>query len=247
MTEAFVISRGSDLRLDGLVASLVDRNYWIGNALEFVETNKSEWGSFCATWDDLKTDQFLADGSNYRQRRFSKLILDGTSGATAVVPHEAFFQSTAINQLHGGVQRLFEPCSEQLLNGTAFLSLLGFFAEAVDYGRSASRWDVHVHQHRVLAQNGRVGRPTPEGVHRDGVDFVFMMMVGRSGVDGGRSSLYDAAGSRVDAHELTQEGDCIIVDDTRLLHDVSPISRTLGATEGRRDMFFLEFTRRNDR
>ena len=34
-----------------------------------------------------------------------------------------------------------------------------------------------------------IGRPTPEGAHRDGVDFVAVILVDRSGVKGGGSNV----------------------------------------------------------
>jgi hypothetical protein len=243
MTETLVVSQVGSAYTDDVAVSLKQNRYWVGNALDEANIAKDDWVAFGDTWSDLRTDQFLADGSTYRQRRFSKVVLDAASGDVDIAPHAAFFQSMDINRLHGGVQRMFEPCAAELLAGAAFLGLLGFVADVVGHGQAACQWQVHVHQHRVLARAGVAGLPTPEGVHRDGVDFVFMMLVERHGVEGGRSSLYDSEGNRVDAHELIQPGECILVDDSRLLHDVSPISRTGESGDGHRDMFFLEFTR----
>ena len=36
-----------------------------------------------------------------------------------------------------------------------------------------------------------MGKPTPEGVHRDGVDFVIVVMIKRVNIDSGATTIYD--------------------------------------------------------
>ena len=55
------------------------------------------------------------------------------------------------------------------------------------------RWFVEAHAFRIDPRAG-VGRPTPEGAHRDGVDFVAVVLVERRGVRGGETRVFDAAG-----------------------------------------------------
>jgi hypothetical protein len=43
--------------------------------------------------------------------------------------------------------------------------------------RSSAPWYVEAHQFRIDTTDG-IGRPTPEGAHRDGVDFVAVLLVG---------------------------------------------------------------------
>jgi hypothetical protein len=52
--------------------------------------------------------------------------------------------------------------------------------------KGAQPWFVEAHQFRIDTTDG-IGRPTPEGAHRDGVDLVAVFLVSRSGIKGGES------------------------------------------------------------
>jgi hypothetical protein len=55
------------------------------------------------------------------------------------------------------------------------------------------RWFVEAHPFRIDTSEG-VGRPTPEGAHRDGVDFVAVILVDRRAITGGETRVFEAAG-----------------------------------------------------
>jgi len=98
-------------------------------------------------------DRYLRDGGHYRFRRHSCFIQDQRSGELAAVPHRAHWQSTQYIALHGGINRLFEPIETQVSRAVAWTHLLGC---------------IEAHQFRIDTAEG-IGRPTPEGAHRDGV------------------------------------------------------------------------------
>ena len=50
-------------------------------------------------------------------------------------------------------------------------------------------WRIEVHQFRIEAL-GRAGEPTPEGVHRDGVDYVLVLMVDRHNIASGTTTIH---------------------------------------------------------
>lgn len=80
-----------------------------------------------------------------------------------------------------------------------------------------------MHQFRIdAARSGAT--PTPEGVHRDGVDFVFMMLVQRRNIQGGETRIRDQAGETLARFTLSDPFDTAIVDDARLLHGVTPVT-----------------------
>lgn len=60
--------------------------------------------------------------------------------------------------------------------------------------RGAQRWFVEAHVFRIDTEGG-IGRPTPEGAHRDGVDLVAVLMVERHQVKGGETRVFDARGT----------------------------------------------------
>ena len=57
----------------------------------------------------------------------------------------------------------------------------------------AQPWFVEAHPFRIDTTDG-IGRPTPEGAHRDGVDLVAVLLVARHGVKGGETRVFDADG-----------------------------------------------------
>src|SRR3546814_3315654 len=57
----------------------------------------------------------------------------------------------------------------------------------------ARPWYVQAHQLRIDTSDG-IGRPTPEGAHRDGVAFVAVLLVARSGIRGAEPRVFYAHG-----------------------------------------------------
>src|SRR3546814_17560520 len=86
-------------------------------------------------------------------------------------PHRAHWQSKDYNALHGGLRRWFEPVSDAVANSPAWSRLLLGLSTQVSRLHDARPWYVEAHQFRIDTSDG-IGRPTPEGAHRDGVDFV---------------------------------------------------------------------------
>ena len=88
---------------------------------------------------------------------------------------------------------------------------------------------------------GGVGRPTPEGAHRDGVDFVVVMLVGRQGVKGGETRVFDAHGPHGVRFEMAQPLTALLLDDTRVIHETTPILPTGEPAGGFRDTLVLTY------
>lgn len=67
--------------------------------------------------------------------------------------------------------------------GPAWSQLLLALGGVCSTLRGAQPWYVEAHAFRIDTSDG-IGRPTPEGAHRDGVDFVAVLLVGREGHPG---------------------------------------------------------------
>ena len=99
-------------------------------------------------------------------------------------PHRAHWQPVEYNALHGGFERWFEPLHGGMATDAAFLALLqGLAGVASDLRAGVSRWFVEAHAFRIDCTDG-IGRPTPEGAHRDGVDLVAVILLGRHHIRG---------------------------------------------------------------
>ncbi len=84
-----------------------------------------DWAAFAASWDDLTIDHYLADQGRYRRRRHAVFHV-GNSGESRREAHQPHYQSRDYNHLHGGIERWFEPVSEQVGNSASLRCILDF-------------------------------------------------------------------------------------------------------------------------
>ena len=187
-------------------------------------------------WEDLPRDPYLKDGGRYRFRRHASYEIKGEH--LNLVPHRAHWQSVNYNALHGGIERWFEPIQSALLNDPAWQSLLVGLAKLLSGLKPASTWFVEAHQFRIDTADG-IGRPTPEGAHRDGVDFVAVFLLDRVGIKGGETRIFDASGSAGLRFTLAQPWSVLLMNDEQMIHESTPI-QPLG-DYGYRDTLVLTY------
>ncbi len=196
-------------------------------------------------WNDLAPDRFMGDGGRYRRRRHA--VFSAAAGARSLVrePHRPHFQTTDFNQLNGGVERHFEPVEPGALATHTFAFLSALTLGVFGHCAPQADWHVEMHQFRIeVGGDIATGLPTPEGLHRDGVDFVAMVMIHRDNVLEGVSHIHDLARRPLAAFTLAKCLDMALVDDTRVLHGVTPIVAADPARAGTRDLLVLTFKRR---
>jgi hypothetical protein len=196
-----------------------------------------------ASWADLPPDTHLRDGGHYRYRRHSCFVHDVRTGQLTQTPHRAHWQPVTYNALHGGFERLFMAVRPDVVASPlwhAVLTQLGqLFAQAsLAKGQTVPAWFIEAHQFRVDTTGG-IGRPTPEGAHRDGVDFVAVVFMGREGVKGGETRVFEAQGPHGVRFTLTEPFSCLLLDDERVVHESTPIQPV--AEHGWRDTLVLTY------
>ncbi len=182
----------------------------------------NDWQAIERSWSDLAPDEYLKDGGKYRKRRHASLIVQESQ--IQITPYRPHWQPLSYNALHGGINRWFEPCETDFLSSLAVQNLilqLGKLFNEV-HQRNQPTWFVEVHQFRIDTANG-IGRPTPEGAHRDGVDFVAVLMVQRHKITGGESRVFDATGPQGQRFTLTSPWTLLLLDDTKVIHETTPI------------------------
>jgi len=187
-------------------------------------------------WDRLPPDTHLRDGGRYRFRRHSCFVVDGD--VVQPVPHRAHWQPLEYNALHGGIERWFEPIEPALVADPLWARLLAVAAARASALRGARRWYVEAHPFRIDTASG-IGRPTPEGAHRDGVDLVAVILVRRVGVKGGETRVFDADGPRGERFTLAEPWSVLWLDDARVIHETTPIQPLDAARPGFRDTLVL--------
>lgn len=207
---------------------------------ELAAVQAQDLQALAAGWDDLPLDPHLRDGGSYRQRRHASYIArDGQ--ALETVPHRAHWQSTDYNALHGGIERWFEPVAPACAANPAWPALLLWLAQVASQLKGARPWYLEAHQFRILTHSGvgGVGRPTPEGAHRDGVDLVAVFMLGRHAIKGGETRVFDARGSHGERFTLAEPWSLLLLDDQRVIHESTPIQPADGAEQGWRDTLVI--------
>jgi hypothetical protein len=202
----------------------------------FLAAPLSELEKIKPDWDVLPPDNFLKDGGRYRRRRHSSFIVEHQQ--VTQVAHRAHYQPLEYNALHGGMLRLFEAMNTQTVAQPVWSKLLQSIAAVCSQVKGEQPWYVEAHQFRIDTTNG-IGRPTPEGAHRDGVDFVAILLVARENVRGGESRIFEAEGPHGQRFTLSEPWTLLLLDDQRVIHESTPIQPT--ADGGHRDTLVLTF------
>ena len=186
-------------------------------------------------WADLPPDEHLKDGGRYRYRRHGSFVQTGPEAKDlSAVPHRAHWQPTTYNALHGGMLRWFAPLSPDLAGSPAFQRVVAGLGDLVGAASAAKHdgasslpnpqapWFIEVHPFRIDTAHG-VGRPTPEGAHRDGVDYVAVILVERQGVRGGETRVFQADSPLGLRLTLDVPWTVMLLDDPRVIHETTPI------------------------
>jgi hypothetical protein len=192
------------------------------------------------SWERLPRDTYLLDGGRYRFRRHSCFVHEVAADSLQLVPHRAHWQPRDYNALHGGLERWFEPIEPALAGAPAWHRLLGAIGALCSRVKGEQPWYVEAHPFRIDTTDG-IGRPTPEGAHRDGVDFVAVLLVARENVKGGETRVFDAAGPRGMRFTLTEPWTTLLLDDERVIHETTPIQPD--GPNGHRDTLVLTYRR----
>lgn len=189
-------------------------------------------------FNDLGQDQHHPVANGGRTRRLAQYRAEFDSHTKYVsitkLRTQIFLQGPT-NKLTGHVEREFDDI---IIDMKPFIAM-GLNAvdrnwSLADYPRE---WMVNLHMIRVHAQPDVHGVPVPEGLHKDGADFVIMGCVARENVKGGVSQLHESEDGPPVYGVTLMPGEAILVDDREVFHMVSPLITKDGA--GYRDMLIM--------
>ena len=196
--------------------------------------NEASLAQLARSWDQLEPDNYLKDGGRYRRRRHSCFIQ--RDAELEQVPHRAHWQPVEYNALHGGMHRMFAPVDPATVAQAAWQRLIVALGQVCTEVAGVPQWHVEAHQFRIDTHGG-IGRPTPEGAHRDGVDFVAVLLVSRTGIKGGETRVFEADGPNGKRFTMTEPWTLLLLDDARVIHESTPI-QPLGES-GHRDTLVI--------
>jgi hypothetical protein len=231
---------GAALRRAGFAhASAADMHALLSHA------GLDDWSGFAESWNDLGVDTYMADGGRYRRRRHAAFSAADTGFRRK--PHQPHYQSRDYNALNGGIARWFEPVTDRIAAHPALLAILrvssDLFTACTPPDLRPASWHVELHQFRVEAQDGAAGKPTPEGMHRDGVDWVLVLLVRRENVASGETSIHDFQRRLLGSFTLAEPMEAALVDDDRVYHGVTPVAPIDPAKPAYRDVLVVTFRR----
>ncbi|WP_374562593.1 2OG-Fe dioxygenase family protein [Ideonella sp.] len=189
-------------------------------------------------WDDLPPDAYLKDGGRYRRRRHGCFIVDGES--VRLQPHRPHWQPVEYNALHGGIERHFEPLPEALVADPLWARWLMMGAARASALKGVQPWYVEAHMFRIDTTDG-IGRPTPEGAHRDGVDLVSVTLIAREGIKGAETRVFAAEGREGLRFTLSEPFSTLWLDDAKVIHESTPIQPLQPSGSGHRDTLVLTY------
>ncbi|MBK6008906.1 2OG-Fe dioxygenase family protein [Ramlibacter ginsenosidimutans] len=222
---------------DQLTATLRERGYAVLDAqgvCTLAGCTLAQLQELLPSWDDLPPDEYLKDGGRYRRRRHSCFVAE--AGALTQAPHRAHWQPLEYNALHGGMQRWFAPMEPQVVAQPAWTRLLQSMGDVATAVKGPQPWYIEAHQFRIDTEGG-IGRPTPEGAHRDGVDLVAVFLLARENIKGGETRVFQADGPAGERFTLTEPWSVLLLDDARVIHETTPIQPVDGP--GHRDTLVL--------
>ena len=186
---------------------------------------RESWLSLSIDYADLPCDEFSPGDSKYRFRRYGRFRFLPASGELTPLPHVEYFQSAEINQVTGGYVRKFAPMLDSTFSNLFLRELIRFdfdlFPASLEQRQSI--WEVQVHLIRVTAGAAEQGHPTPEGVHRDGAEYVSVHLAELLNAWGGDVSIYDDDRQLVSSFRLTNIMDSYLYHDAILWQQASPI------------------------
>ena len=203
---------------------------------ELLGTGAAALDALRPSWAELPPDTHLRDGGRYRRRRHACFVVEGDDVTQA--PHRAHWQPLEYNALHGGLERWFEPMRAEVIAQPVWSRLLAVLSAHCTALRGAQSWYVEAHQFRIDTTDG-IGRPTPEGAHRDGVDFVAVLLIDRHGIKGGETRVFEADGPAGLRFTMSEAWTTLLLDDARVIHESTPIQPL--EADGHRDTLVLTF------
>lgn len=201
----------------------------------------SDWAAFSGSWNTLETDTYMADGGRYRRRRHAVYLVqrDGAASRQQDQPH---FQTLDYNPLNGGVERVFAPVLDEIGSGPSLTTIVRFCGRLFSsLSPAIASWKCEVHQFRIEAGPDEAGKPTPEGMHRDGVDWVLVLLIKRHNIRSGTTTIADLDKRSLGSFTLTDPCDAALVDDAKVYHGVTPIEPIDPAAPAYRDVLVVTF------
>jgi hypothetical protein len=135
----------------------------------------------------------------------------------------------------GDIKREFSELDDALIEQDIFKHMILAFSDSCKLHPEA---EIGVHQIRTTCSPDNFGNPAPEGIHRDGTDFIGIFSVDRNNIQGGETHLYTAKKEKPVFSKILNPGELLLINDHEFFHFTTPVKPTAEGV-GTRDVFVL--------
>ena len=200
----------------------------------------ADWPAFAASWNDLHTDRYMADGGRYRRRRFGVFAAAPAASSRAAAP--AALSGPRLQHAERRHRALVRAGHAAIGDG-ASCARSSASARRCSRLRRRRPWHVEAHQFRIEARTANRASRRPEGMHRDGVDWVLVLLIDRA-----ISRAARPPSTRRPAHARQLHADrsvrCGAGRRLRVYHGVTPVEPENPAQPAYRDVLVVTFRKR---
>lgn len=220
----FAFFKGSTLPISSKLAAYTDR--------------------LVAEWNNLEIDKYLEGGAVFRERRYGRFAFQPSTERIILLKHKPYFQAATTNTYAGGIQRIVAPVTDTITSNPILSTLIkhDFKCFPADTYSKDEWWLVACHMFRIIGRRNEPGEPTPEGIHRDDIDFGAIHLIRRQNAVGGLSRIHEIDLSVKAEHYLEDLFDTLYWADRQVLHSVTPISPANDDQSAIRDILVLGYT-----
>ncbi|OKP03449.1 2OG-Fe dioxygenase family protein [Xenorhabdus eapokensis] len=211
---------------------------------KYIKNRSFDIDKFVNSWNKLELDKYMGDGGQYRRRRYSTLSSYVNSKEITLEPHQSHFQTKHYNNLNGDIERHYEPIKDEIIKSEIMQGIFHLSHDLFTELSPKGNWHIETHQFRIEVTDSQIGKPTPEGIHRDGVDYVFMLCINRINCIGGESTIYDKNKNKLISFTMKNAFELVMLNDKELFHGVSSISRKDKEKKAVRDMLVITFRKK---
>lgn len=215
---------------------------WSGEHFGLSAQLSRKLNQFRSRYAKMPVDPHLFDGEGERFRRYARFLINPRARSFEIFDHHAFYQDKKFDVLYGDIHRRFAPLEASDYRNDFFQMLLIETFESLPIPERFRRVDFEVSAHMIRIEStasSSIGRPAPEGIHRDGYHFGSIHLMRRDNLSGADNKIYDLKKNLLKTVSLNEPLDSLYFDDAAILHGVSSFTRVDQAIRGTRDMLIL--------
>ena len=179
-----------------------------------------------SSFNDLPLDKYY---DNIRYRSFS--LIDCNNWMK--IGNSVYYQDSNYNNYLGNKIREYSHISDDVLNDESFKDMINEFILTINTFEKMYTF-LYVHQIRVECNENNVN-PIPEGIHKDGYEFIGIYCVSRENIEGGVTQLYDNNMNEI-LTTILESNQGIILNDTKYYHSITPIFSNYTNTDSSKDI-----------